>query len=174
MNKKFLALTLLLSVAAFRTQADADVKIDDQNNQKELVENAQKEHLKLTKFYKSLKEEYDSEDVDGHEKEINQELKKYLKDCLVDVENIKNTTGIEKTADKFLKHLCSISDADDAYATASMVFMVNWTNITNDIVKKINSEEEQVALQEATEELKRFVNEVFVLPMIKRAEQLEQ
>jgi len=173
MNKKFLALTLLLSIVAFRTQADAPVNAENKTDQDELIQNAKEETLKLHTFYKSLKEEYEKEDVDVYEKEINEELQKYLKDSLADIENTKNIAGIEKTADKFLKHLCSISDADDAYATASMVFMVNWTNITNDIVKKITTEEEQVALQEATEELKKFVNEVFVAPMIKRAEQLD-
>lgn len=167
MDKKLFILAVLLACPAIMA------KQSETNDKKEAVQEARDGLEQLQRFYNRLTQDYDSQDLQRYEARLNAALKKYYLTCLKNKSNISNTTGIVKETNNLLQHLCSISKTDDAYATASMIFMIHWSKLITNLSLQVDSLEENDNLQEATEEIKQLVEKMFVDPMNKRIDEIE-
>ena len=167
MNKKRIILTLALTSIS----TPCIFSIATTQGQKR----AQQELMQLKALYDEVTQGYDKEIIDQYEGTLQKNIQDYIiKNLDTEMSCNKNTEAIEKTLNNLLQHLLATSQPNDAYATASMIFMLNWSQLSSKAINENTSEMEKIALQEATEEIKVLVNKMFLEPLTQWLETAEK
>ncbi|MFC1842521.1 hypothetical protein ACFLYU_02590 [Candidatus Dependentiae bacterium] len=174
MVKKISLLSIaLLACSVIATQNATNAK---EQMQKETEKNI----LLMEQLYQSITKDYDQKKLATLENNIKKEITDYIKNCITNKENITNTKSMENTTKKLLKYLNSVTKTDEAYAAASMIFMVQWSKIISEKALQLENSQETDNLQQkvdnlqkATNEVKTLVEKIFLEPMTKRLEEIE-
>ena len=149
--------TLLASSTMFATESES-------------VASANQMQLMLT----AITKKYDQAVLKKYEEKIENAFRSYLYDCIADETKIKNIHEIEKAAKELLGYLIIVGERDEAYSATSMIFILSWTKIINELAKTITTEKEVENLQEATDLIRDLVEKMFLEPMNEMIEEEEE
>jgi len=124
----------------------------------------------LQRAYEDCIQLYNRDKMTPYENNLNKALKDYI---------LNSTNGIpvsddsiRETANSLLQYLKTEGSSDDAYSTASIIFMVHWTNVLESLIEGIQTVEAKNALEKTVHDIKTIVNELFVAPIKHRMDQL--
>jgi len=147
-KRSILLCILLASSTIFATESESEVSADQMQ-------------LMLT----AITRKYDQAILKKYEEKIENALRSYLYGCVADETKIKNIHDVEKVAKELLGYLIIVGERDEAYSATSMVFILSWTKIINELAKTITTEKEVENLQEATDVIRDLVEKMFLEPM---------
>lgn len=156
MTKKSLLLSIILLTSTLF--ANQNITREEEKSLKEYKENM----LLMEQLYQSITKEYDQTKVVELEANIKEEMKKYIENCTKNKKHIKKTLFIKLETNKLINYLKSVSDSEEAYAIASMMFIVNWSKLINEKALEIQTLEEQENIEAMMDQIKNLVEKIFL------------
>jgi len=155
---------LLLAFTAMANQTPINLQDD-------ALEKSQQNIELMEKICTSITQNCDPKQMEAHEKSLLATIDTYLESCLQDKAKAHKTQDLETQANNLLQYLLSETKQDEAYAIASMIFMINWSKHINEIAVKIEDSQKAENLQEAIEKVSAMVEKIFLEPMAKLLEE---
>lgn len=172
MNKKNMFI-LAISCIILPCKLHPSIK-EIESFQSETQKNAYKELLKLKELYDELTQLYDKEIIDQHESNIKLKLTQYITKNLNNPLHIHDTKAIEKATQNLLNHLSTLSHSIDAYATTSMIFILNWTELISKSISQATTQPAKAILKDTNREIKILINRIFLEPMTQSIQEVEK
>jgi len=147
---------------------------DEEAFNQKVQEKAQQELKKLKLFYDELIKGYDKEIINLHEANIKKEQENFITINLESPTHLKNTANLERVTDNLLKHLHNVSHLNDAYATTSMIFMINWSELISKALIDAKTVKDKMILKDVNDTMKHLIEKIFLEPMTRCVEETQK
>jgi len=158
---------LLATYTIIPNQIPATIpSIVDPHTQSEALEQSEQNIALMEKLCTAITKNCDPGAVNANEKNITNAISDYLENCLENTKNSNNIESVEHEALELLDYLKVRVKEDEAYAIASMLFMINWSKRVNEIAVDIEDPFQQADnLRNAITKISAMVERIFLEPM---------
>jgi hypothetical protein len=161
MKKSILLSTVLLCSTIIANQNSDLSEITELQQGVELLEAT---YNAAVKSYDNIKE---------YELNMENSIKEYMLNCAKNENNAKNLDNVKKETIKTIDLLASKTSKTEAFAITGMMFTLIFTKIMETLETEVSDQKEIDNLNIGAEEISKFIEEFFILPMQEQQEATE-
>ncbi|EKD23467.1 MAG: hypothetical protein ACD_82C00022G0002 [uncultured bacterium] len=125
----------------------------------------------LEATYNAAVKSYDN--IKEYELNMENSIKEYMLNCAKNENNAKNLDNVKQETIKTIDLLASKTSKTEAFAITGMMFTLIFTKIMETLETEVSDQKEIDNLNIGAEEISKFIEEFFILPMQEQQEATE-